>query len=102
MLDKINGELVSILIQKDLLGYFPEMEKNVGKQIRLKKELWNIKHGTLKRDYSFTIIGVQLDQQGTPIYRAFCNGFDDTFGSLFHPNEIIMEIPQEKKFLNPR
>lgn len=44
--------------------------------------------GTIARDHSFKIVGVQRDWQGRHCYRVLCNGYNDTFGRVAHPDEI--------------
>ena len=89
MLKKLHPDAATVLTERDLLAQNPEMEKNVGCVIRFK---WNEKDakalGTAKRDFTYTIIGVQKIWDGRVAYRVLCNGYKDTFGCPALPDEI--------------
>jgi hypothetical protein len=63
-----------------------ELEKNIGRRVRFIN--WEPKMGTLTRDFSFTIIGVQRTIYGEKAYRVTCDGYADSFGRPARPSEI--------------
>lgn len=63
-----------------------EMVRNVGRIVRFKE--WEPTDGTLRRDFSFTIRGLQLNYRGKVCYRVYSNGYNDVFGSVGDPDEI--------------
>ena len=65
-----------------LSAYDIEMEKNIGRQIRFQYDSNQSRFGTIHRDYTFTIVGVQKDYKGDLCYRVTCDGFEDRFGSV--------------------
>jgi hypothetical protein len=64
-----------------------EMEQNIGRVIRFKYP--GPTDGTLRRDFSFTIRGTQLNYAGKISYRVYYNGYNDTFGSVARPQDIV-------------
>lgn len=47
-------------------------------------------HGTVILDNTFTIVGIQRDFNGDVVFRAKCNGFNDTFGRCLDPKLIVI------------
>lgn len=88
-MNKLHNELTNVLSFDGLLSIdADEMEKNIGKEIRLKPELWDPSYGTLKRDCTYIITLVQKNYCGEKVYCALRKDSDDNFGTLFQPNEI--------------
>ena len=63
-----------------------EMSANIGRDVRFKD--WQPSLGTLRRDFSFRIVGTQLTWDGKIAYRVTCNGYNDTFGSVARPEDV--------------
>lgn len=86
MLSKLHPDAAKVLSLGGFLASDPVLELDIGKQVRFKD--WTPDMGTLKRDYTFTIIGVQRIYTGEIAYRVTCDGFDDTFGCPALPGKV--------------
>lgn len=80
--------VIDVLCFKGLIANNTEMEKNIGRTIRMKSEKWNSSYGLMAKESTYTIIGIQKDYKGDLCYRASCNSFNDTFGRPFNPEDI--------------
>lgn len=80
MLSKIDAAAAMVIVNAGLLvtRVPEEMAKNVGRVVRYTN--WKPNMGTVTRDFTFTIIGVQKDFKGDLVYRVICDGFNDTIG----------------------
>ena len=90
---KIKPEVLEMLQRCGLVTTDDAMEAHIGKRIVYAN--WEPMMGTVTRDHTFTIIGVQLTHTGEKAYRVVCNGFDDTFGRVARPADIIMLTEKE-------
>lgn len=86
IINKSHPDAVKALALGGLFAENQKMEVNIGRVVKFTN--WVKSMGTLKRDYTYTIIGVQKTYNGTLAYRVFCNGFTDTFGSVAEVAEI--------------
>lgn len=73
---------MEIVSSVGLVAHDIEMEKNIGRQIRFNYDPADSRFGTIHRDYTFTIVGVQKNYRGELCYRVSCDGFEDRFGSV--------------------
>ena len=83
---KSHPDAIAGLLERGLMAEDAEMEKDIGRVVKFIN--WNPSMGTVARDYTFTIIGVQKIHDGRLAYRVQCNGFDDTFGRPALRDEI--------------
>lgn len=80
----IPHEAMGVVGQAGLTAQDAEMERNIGREIAFTN--WKPRMGTARRDYTFTIVGIQKDFEGKLAYRVVCNGYNDTFGSVAQVN----------------
>lgn len=86
MINKLHPDVRTVLVGRGLLAFDKKMAKNIGRRVIYKN--WKPSMGTLARDHTFTIVGIQKDYAGNLCYRVTCNGFKDTFGRCANPKEI--------------
>jgi len=86
MLKTLHPDAVKALVGGNMIVDNSPLEADIGKVVKFKN--WNKNMGTLKRDHTYTIIGVQKIYDGRISYRATCNGIDDTFGCPALPDEV--------------
>lgn len=86
IISKSHPDAITILAFRGLVCEDAEMEKNIGRQIKYIN--WTPSMGTLARDNTFTIIGVQKNYKGEKCYRVMCDGYNDTFGRVAKPDSF--------------
>lgn len=89
----LSNEALSILNSNGFKASNEEMEKNIGRIIRMKPEKWTESYGLMVKESTYTVIGIQKDYKGDLCYRAICNAFNDTFGRPFNPEDIEFLTP---------
>ncbi len=87
MLEQLHPDAAVLLVVRGLLVKDEELEAHIGRNVRF--EPWRPSMGTQARDYTFRIIGVQLDDAGRHCWRVLCNDGHDTFGRVAHPLEVV-------------
>lgn len=86
MLDQLHGDAALVLINRGMLVRDQDLEAHVGRDVRFHS--WNPSMGTVTRDFTFRIVGVQRDWKGRHCWRVLCNDGHDTFGRVAHPSEV--------------
>jgi hypothetical protein len=94
MYDKLHPDASLALIGGGFMLRDEDMERDIGRTVRYKPPVDVASHGTVARDYTFRIVGVQKVFNGTKAYRGLCNDGHDTFGRPLRPEDI--------EFLTPR
>lgn len=84
----LSNDALLILNSNGFKASNEEMEKNIGRIIRMKPEKWTESYGLMVKESTYTVIGIQKDYKGDLCYRATCNAFNDTFGRPFNPEDI--------------
>lgn len=86
MLGQLHGDAALVLVNGGLLVRDPDLEAHVGRDVRFHS--WKPSMGTVTRDFTFRIVGVQRDWKGRHCWRVLCNDGHDTFGRVAHPSEV--------------
>jgi hypothetical protein len=86
MLDSLHPESAMLLINRGLLLRDEALEREIGRVVRFHS--WKPDMGTMRRDFTFKIVGVQLDYAGRHCWRVLCNDGFDSFGSVAHPSDF--------------
>jgi hypothetical protein len=82
-IQEIHPDALKVLTLGGLLANREQNEqfrKYIGRDVRFTN--WKPSDGTLKRDHTFRIIGIQKIFSGELAFRVLCNGFQDTFGCV--------------------
>lgn len=86
MLNALHPDACLLLINRGLLCQDENLQKEIGRDVRYLS--WTERMGTITRDHTFKIVGVQKDWKGEPCWRVLCNHGTDTFGRVAQPSEV--------------